>query len=240
LLRLRLHQVHIPSLHNYFLLLPKLTEVQLDVLSSHLEGRGFRVRKVGGQMKLLALMRTQRISVYGRLGLASSGTDLLDAIAPAVPGLLRAARAGKRKTGQELADLYFSVKGFGISRELQFFPRLEALRSWTGLRKDGLSGLAPDEGTVLRRVLGRAPSDSLVTCVTAGPKPNSKVIQVGRNIYYESSIPVSEFLSSLRTVDAGNSESASYLPRNSVLSVPQIRLDTHLTAEELGEWCGFG
>ena len=93
---------------------------------------------------------------------------------------------------------------------------------------------------MLRHLLGAAPGGSRVTCVTAKPRRGSKRLQVGRNLYYESSIPVSEFLSSLRTIDAGNSDSASYLPRDSVLSVPRIRLDTRISPDELGEWCRLG
>jgi len=188
-------------------------------------------------MKLVALKGAQRISVDGRLGLASSSADLLDAIAPAIPGILNMARKGRNKTAKELAGLYFSVRGSGSSRELQLFPRLEVLMTWTCLRRDGLSGLAPDEEAVLKRLLGRASGDSRVKCITSKPKDGSKRVQFGRHLYYESSVPTPEFLSSLRTIETENSDSASYLPRDSLLAVPGVQLDIHLTSDELGEWC---
>lgn len=182
---------------------------------------------------------TQRISIDGELGLAGSSADMLDALAPAVPGLLAVPRVDGSEAGQKTAERYFSLKRSGALTELQFFPRLESLRTWTCLRRDGLCGLTPDEAAVLRHLLGEASGSSRVECVTAKPRRGSRRLQAGRNLYYESSIPVSEFLSSLRTVDSGQADSASYLPRNSILTLPRVRLDTHLTAEELGEWCCF-
>jgi hypothetical protein len=240
MLRFRLQQLHIPSLRRYLLPLPKLTDLQLTTLTAHLEGRGFDVRMGSGPSRRIARRGTQRISIDGELGLASSAADLLDALAPAIPGILAAPRAGSSKTGQDLAERYLSLKRSGTSTELQFFPRLESLGKWTCLRRDGLCGLTPDEAAVLKHVLGRASSASRVECVTATPRRGSRRFQVGRNLYYESAVPVSEFLSSLRTIDAGRADSASYLPRDSVLALPRVRLDTRLTPDELGEWCCFG
>jgi hypothetical protein len=240
MLRFRLYQVHVPSLHRYFLPLPKLTDAQLTVLTAHLEGRGFNVRIGSGPSKRIALKGTQRISIDGQLGLAGSGADMLDALAPAIPGILAAPRGGGNETRRDMAERYFSLKRSGTSTELQLFPRLESLRTWTCLRRDGLCGLTPDEAAVLKRVLGRASSASRVKCVTAKPRPGSRRLQVGRKLYYESAISVFEFLSSLRTIDSGQADSASYLPRNSVFALPRVQLDTRLTADELGEWCCFG
>jgi hypothetical protein len=241
MLPFRLHQLHVPSLGRYFLPLPKLTGPQLTILVAHLEARGFNVRIGGGPSKRVALRGTQRISIDGELGLASSASDMLDAAAPAIPEILAAARAGSgSKTRQDMADRYLSLKRSGTSTELQLFPRLESLRTWTCLRRDGLCGLAPDEAAMLRHVLGRASSASRVECVTATPRRGSRRLQVGRNLYFESAVPVSEFLSSLRTIDSGQADSASYLPRDSVLALPVVRLDTSLAADELGEWCRLG
>jgi hypothetical protein len=241
MLPFRLHQLHVPSLHRYLLPLPKLIGLQLDVLTAHLEQRGFNVRLGGGPSKRIALRGTQRISIDGGLGLASSASDMLDAVAPAIPEILAAPRVGSgSKTGQDMADRYFSVKRSGASTQLQLFPRLESLRTWTCLRRDGLCGLTPDEAAVLRHVLGRASSASRVVCVMATPRSGSRRFQVGRNLYFESAVPVSEFLSSLRTIDSGQADSASYLPRDSVIALPGVKLDTRLAGDELGEWCRPG
>jgi hypothetical protein len=236
-LSFRLHQVHVPSLQRYFLPLPKLSEGQLTSLTAHLEVRGFDVRTGGGPAKRIASKGAQRISIDGELGLASSAADTLDAIAPAVPAILAARGSGRRGTGHRAAsERYFSFKRSGSSVELQFFPRLESLRTWTCLRKDGLCGLTPDEAAVLKHLFGRASSASRVECVTGKPRPGSKRIQAGRNLYYESSIPVRDFVSSLRTIDSTGADSASYLPRDSVFALRRVKVDTRLDADELGEW----
>jgi hypothetical protein len=240
LLRFRLLQVHVPSLHRYFLPLPKLTGAQLDLLSTHLQERGFSVRTGTVRTKRIALKGTQRISIDGGLGLAGSSEDVLDSIAPAVPGILAAKASGGETNGRGMAGQYFSLKRSGTSTELQFFPRLESLRTWTCLRMDGLSGLTPDEASALRHVFGKASSSSRVECVTAKPRLGSRRIQAGRSLYYESVVPVSEFLSSLRTVDSLRADSASYLPRDSIFALHGVKVETSLDSDELGEWCFSG
>jgi hypothetical protein len=262
-LRFRLRQVQVPSLDRYFLPLPKLTDAQLAVLVAHLEGRGFEV-KVSGPDRRVAVRGGQRLSIDGRLGLAASRLDMLDALAPAVPAMLAATKKDENRTrglgggrrrrsaaggggvegggggGQEtLRGRYLNVKIRSDSVELQFFPRMESSRTWTCLRKDGLSGLTPDEAAVLGYTLGGASRSSYVSCITAKPRQGSRRLQVGRNLYHESSITVSEFLSTLRTVDTpGQADSASYLPRDSILVLPNARLSGDLPVELLGEWCG--
>jgi hypothetical protein len=240
MLRFRLHQVHVPSLGRYFLPLPKLTDSQLVAVSSHLRARGFSVRHGSRRSKLVALRRTQRIAVDGALGLASSSADMLDALAPAIPELLASLWVGTGKATAEVAARYFSIRRSGTSVKLQLFPRLESLGTWTCLRRDGLCGLTPDEAAVLRRLLGRVATGSHLECVTARPKRGSRPFQIGRNLYHRSRIPVTEFLSSLRTIDSAAAGSASYLPRDSVIALPSVRVDTGVFAEDFGEWCYLG
>jgi len=240
MLRFRLHQLRVPSLGRYFLPLPKLSNAQLTHLSAHLEGRGFSVRAGSGEGRRIALKGVQRIAIDGALGLASSGDDMLDALAPAVPTLLASRRPEAAIAGVDVAALYFSLKGSAASRELQLYPRLESLRTWTCLRRDGLCGLMPDEAVVLRRLFGRASSASQVECVTAKPRDGSRALQVGRNVYYRSTMPVVDFLSSLRTIDSDGADSASYLPRDSVIALHGVRVDTRIAEDELGEWCYAG
>jgi hypothetical protein len=241
LLRFQLLQLYVPSIDRYFLLLPKLTDAQLRLLSAHLEGRGFGVRLGGRPSKRIAQKGAQRIAVDGALGLAASAADMLDALAPAVPPLLSLRRQEEASIADvDVAALYFSMKRSGASTELQLFPRMESLRTWSCLRRDGLCGLAPDEAAVLKNLLGRASRSSQLECVTAKPRQGSSAFQVGRNLYYRSTVPVAEFLDSLRTIDSGGADSASYLPRDSVISLPGVRVDTHVPPAELGEWCLAG
>jgi hypothetical protein len=240
MLRFRLHQVHVPSLGRYFLPLPKLADWQLADVSSHLEARGFSVRRGSKKGKMIALKGTQRIAVDGALGLASSSGDMLDALAPAIPDLLGSPGQEAGKVTAEVAARYFSLKPSGTSTKLQLFPRLESLSTWTFLRKDGLSGLTPDEAAVLKHLLGKAQTGSQIECVTARPRKGSSPLQIGRNLYHRSAISATEFLSSLRTIDSGAADSASYLPRGSVIALHGVQLDTRLVADELGEWCYLG
>lgn len=239
LLRFKVHQLHVPSLGRYFLPLPKLTDPQLVFLCSHLEGRGFSVDPASGQRRRVARKGAQRIAIDGALGLAGSGEDLLDALAPAIPALLAFGRQTPG-AGAHPAALYFSAKRSGASTELQLFPRMESFRTWSGLRTDGLCGLTPDEAAVLKHLLGRAPDSSQLACVTARPRQGSKVLQEGRRLFYRSTIPVAEFLDSLGTIDSEGADSASYLPRDSILSLSGVKLDTRIPPSWLGEWCFAG
>jgi hypothetical protein len=240
LLRFELQPLFVPSLDRYFLPLPKLTGAQLTLLSAHLEGRGFTVRLGSAPSKRIALKGTQRIAIDGALGLAGSGADLLDALAPAIPEVLASPREGVEEVIANRAARYFSLRRSGASAELQLFPRLESLRTWTCLRKDGLCGLTPDEAAVLKHLMGSASRSSQVECVTATPRRGSTPLQVGRKVYYKSALPVAEFLSSIRTIGSGQADSASYLPRNSLVSLHGVRVDIRVRAEEVGEWCYLG
>ena len=240
MLRFRLQQLHVPSLGRYFLPLPKLTDAQLRVLSVRLEGRGFGVRLGVGPSKRIALKGAQRIAIDGALGLAASAADMLDALAPAIPQLLSLRRQEAGRASADAVAHYFSLKRSGTSTDLQLFPRMESLRTWSCLRRDGLCGLTPDEAAVLKHLLGRASGSSRLDCVTAKPRQGSSAFQVGRKLYYKSTVPVAEFLDSLRTIDSGGADSASYLPRDSVISLPGVRVDTRIPPADLGEWCFLG
>jgi len=236
MLRFKLHQILLSD-RRYLLPLPKLSNGQLQLLCNHLDERGFRVRHGKAPSKRMASKGSQNISVDGALGLASSSSDLLDPLGPAIPIIIAASRPLGEKDREHVAEMYFSLKRAGPWTELQFFPRLESLRIWSRLRRDGLCGLTPDEAFALRHVLGKASSSLKLKCVTAKPREGSRRLQAGRNLYYESEIPIPEFLSSLRTIDSGSTQSASYLPRDSIFSLRGIRLDMSIDARALGEWC---
>ena len=237
MLRFQLRQLYVPSLDKYFLPLPKLTDAQMVLLTAHLEGRGFGVRRGSAPRRRVAAKGSHRISIDGALGLAASAADLLDALAPAIPSLLALRPQATSRASADVSALYLSVKRSGPSTVVQLFPRLESLRTWSCLRRDGLCGLTPDEAAVLRHLLGRAADSSQLDCVTARPRQGSRALQEGRRVYYKSRVPVAEFLGSLRTIDSDGADSASYLPRDSVLSLPGVRIDALIPPAELGEWC---
>jgi hypothetical protein len=235
LLRFRLNQFRVESMERYFLPLPKMGEAHVAMLSSHLEDRGFDVRKSGGGSRLLARKGAVRISIDGALGLASSARDMLDALAPAIPSLLASPVEG---TGRDLGALYFSLKRSPESAELQFFPRLESSRTWDCLRREGLCGLTPDEASVLNRILHGSLS-ARIGCVTSRPRGGSTTLQEGRKLYYRSSVTAAEFLSSLRTTFSDPADSACFLPKSSLIELPPTRLAS-VSQHDLGEWCLLG
>lgn len=236
MLRFRLRQLLVPSLQRFFLPLPKMGAGQLALLSGHLEGRGFSVRPAGGEGRLSATRASQRISIDGRLGLASSAGDLLDAIAPAVPALVASAK-GSADGGADRSGRYYSLRGSGSSPVLQFLPRLESMRTWSALRAEGLCALTPDEALALGHVLGKLPAHSRVECVTSSPREGSRPLQVGRRVLYRSELRVGEFLSSLRSIDSAGAGPVSYLPRDARLRLDGGVPTSPLPRSELGEWC---
>ncbi len=240
MLRFKLHQIHVPSLGRYFLPLPKLTDLQLGFLSSNLEQRGFSVCPGSGPSRRVARKGAQRIAIDGALGLAGSGGDVLDALAPPIPQVLALGRRSAEGANATVTASYLSLKRAGPSTRLHLFPRLESFRTWSALRKDGLCGLTPDEAVVLKRILTNAPRSSQLECVTAKPRQGSKALQEGRRLYYRSTIPIAEFLDSLGTIDSEGAEAASYLPRDSIISLSGVRIDLRVETGELGEWCFTG
>ena len=119
--------------------------------------------------------------------------------------------------------------------EVQLFTRMEGLRTWTELRKEGLCGLTPDEKAVTVSLLDAA--EGTVECVTDYPSDASSPINLGGMQYYRSVIPIEEFVSTLRTVSQ-TSRRNCYLPRGSILRVrAKNRFDARPALDGLGEWC---
>jgi hypothetical protein len=204
-----------------------LTSQQMQALTVRLEGSGFSVKVDGTRLR--AKSRSGAITV-ARSGLAWSGGEMLDAIAPAVPDLLRFPR--------ELGpNPYFAAKRLRGGFEVQFFPRMESLRLWMALRRAGESGLTPDEKVAVSRVL--FDGDQHVECVSDYPTDGCSVLQVGKTQYYRSFVPASEFISNLRTISSSFSKNC-YLPRTSVIRLKTGYAPEPPTGGELGEWCYLG
>ena len=240
LLKFRLHQLYVPSLGRYFLPLPKLTKTQLEMLSRDLKVRGYAAHDGVMPFKLTAVRGSHRIASDGWLGLAGSNGDMLDAIAPSIPALLASPTILGVKAASDEAAVYYALKRAGASTRIQLFPRMESMRMWGALRKDGLCGLTPDEAAVVKGVLGNVSSAARLECVTSMPREDSKPIQVGTHVYFQTSISMPEFLRSLMTIDSSGRGPASFLPRGSVLVVPHLAGEPRFVGEEVGEWCFRG
>ncbi len=229
MLRFELHQLYVPSLDRFFLPLPKLTVAQTAFLAEHLEERGFEIRQ-SSQTRLSARKDAERMAVDGWVGIAKSRTDLLDPLGPAIPRLLRFPR---ETLLSRASASYFELKRSNRVTEVQLFPRLESLGTWTGLRADGLCGLTPDEALVLRRLLEDERSTE-IDCVSANPRQTSTPSQVRGRRFYRSRVPAKEFLASLRDIGL-NPNGDIYLPRGSTIRLSRAGSD--LNVDELGEWC---
>ncbi len=232
MLRFQLSQLCLPSQGRFFIPLPKLSRAQISLVSEGLVKRGFHVRTGSGNGRRLALKGGQRIAIDGRLGLASSSQDMLDVLAPMIPSIL----ASCKGDDSDVAARYFALKTSDSGFELQLFPRMESLGIWTGLRKEGLCGLTADEFFVLKHVVGRSSNSSRIQCISDRPSRDSRLLQFGRHVYYETTMPPRSFLSSLRTIDPDSNGSA-YLPRDSIIRLRGTAEDVHVSASQLGEWC---
>ncbi|MDA4114100.1 MAG: hypothetical protein OK474_08650 [Thaumarchaeota archaeon] len=226
MLRFELHQPYLANISRYYLLLPKLTSGQLQVLADHLAGNGFSVEIEAEGEKLRAGNETSTITV-SRSGLAWSGLEMLDALAPAIPRLLRLPRE------VTATNPYFAAKKLSGWLEVLFFTRMEGLRLWTELRRTGECGLTPDEKSAISWVLTNDDQD--VECVTDYPTEGCSLLQVGKNQYYRSRVPVSEFLDHLRTTSARFSKNC-YLPRTSILKIQGGSLAAPTIDVDLREW----
>jgi len=232
LLRYSLRQIYLQSLGRYYLPLPKLSVAQMSFLSGNLEERGFRVQRDQRVLRAKAPSITLAIDPEG---LARSSGDLMDAIAPAIPELL-AFTPENRESPQDGRAVYMRAKKVrGRSFELQLFTRMESLRTWTEMRREGVCALAPDEKEQIVSFL--ASSQGSVECITDYVCETSSPLQFGRRQYYRSTVPVEEFRTSLRTLTESSSRN-SYLPRESVLRVEMKgRPELPGLTDSLGEWC---
>lgn len=234
MLNFKLRQIYLEQSQKYLLPLPKLNDQQLRILADRLTDLGYKVR-VGARFRASI---GSRVLWFDRAGLASSGSDLLDAIAPVIPKLLEAKR--QRTTIHDFAQMYYSVARRSKSGLVRFNTRLEAFATWRNLRTSDESGLTPDEALVLRTIIGKV--GQTVRVVTDYPNDKARVIQMGRKIYYDSTLPAEEFVSNLRTLGMRNPRN-SYPPRNCIFEVgrlsPPSATELRDLSEEIGEWCCY-
>jgi hypothetical protein len=224
-LKYEVKQLHIESEQRYFLPLPKLNGPQLVFLREDLRARGFSTS--AGER--LSAKKGGVSLVIDKSGVASSSSDLMDAVVPSIPGIL-----GFPKTGSE-ANPYFAMKRGPSGFELHLFLRLESLGRWTALRRQGDCGLTPDEALVLGSLLEG--SDDTIECVTDYPVEGCTPTHIGRRALYRCKVPAAEFVRNLRTTSRSSAKN-TYITRSSVLTITREpgAIDAVLS-KELGEWC---
>ena len=231
MLRFELHQLYLANLRRYYLPLPKLTSGQVQVLADRLAVNGFSVGIDPGGERLRAADGSTAVTITVAMsGLAWSGREMLDALAPAIPALLRS------PLELTATNPYFAAKRLPGGLEVQFFTRMEGLRLWTELRCAGVCGLTPDEKSVVSRVLAVSADQDVIECVTDYPTDGCSLLQVGKNQYYRSRIPAREFVDRLRTTLTSFPKNC-YLPRTSVLKIWGGSLPPPPVDDDLGEWC---
>jgi hypothetical protein len=224
LLRFEVHEVYLETMGRYLLPLPKLSGAQLEFLARHLGKHGF---SVGAGPRISARRGQSRISI-DRVGLAWSSEELLDAVAPAVPGLLKLSREATP------TNPYFEAKKTKDGFAVRLVTRMESSSLWVGLRGSGQCGLTPDEGLVIRELL--RDTEGEVECVADYPTEGCSPLRVGRHPYYESRVPIGEFVANLRTVSSPPRKNC-YLPKQSTLHLRTESRSLGGLPEDLGEWC---
>lgn len=222
MLRYEVRQIHLPDLERFYLPIPKLGPEHVVALAADLERRGFEA-EAG---RLLKVRGDGTRFTVNPVGLASSAEELLDSLVPSLPRILGLPMS------ESDSDPYLMAKKQGRVVETQFFPRMEALRLWTSLRRAGECGLTPDEAAVLESLL--KDSKGGVECLTDYPVAGCVPRQIGRHQYFAAAVPPDEFVSNLRTL-THHPKKSCYLPRNSVLRTER-REGSGTPPPPLGEW----
>lgn len=232
MLRYKLHRLELNS--GTFLLLPKLTPGQVDLLRNRLASLGF---KVSGSSRVAAIRPGQTIRV-NPVGFCWSNLDPTDAVAPAIPDLLAA--PSRQVSFDALKNVYFRSERGVTNPTVRFTPRVEGGSLWTELRASGACGLTPDEHSVVGSVLGS--SSGGCRLLTDFPVEGSHVRIIGKKQYYDSALDPVEANSTLRVVGARGERNA-YLPRDGIVHLDSLRIprreDWLRAFDDLGEWCYF-
>jgi hypothetical protein len=218
----------------YCVLLPKLNDEQLRILSERLSSTGFFVRK---EHSLSARLRRRTIHIE-QTGVCWAAFDPADAVAPVIPALLEVSR--QTEPLEESRSRYFTLSRSEGVALVRFQSRVEHSRLWGCLRSSGECGLTPDELKVAKFVLGG--SDGPCGLLTDFPLEGSKVRILGSKLYYESMVEPDEAAATLRGLgDRGPRN--SYLPRSGTVRLIQPRLppkrDLTRLLMNLGDWSGF-
>ena len=215
-----------------YLLLPKLVPSQLEILSNRLSKTGFEVDRGPA---LVAKRPGQAIHI-SPVGTCWSNRDPMDAVAPAIPDLLRVQKQPTR-TGAVMRA-YFRAERAGSRTSFRFLPRVEFGSLWAELRRSDACGIMPDEHSVVSFAL----STGLGKCevLTDFPAEGSRVRVLGNRQYYTSPLPCPEAASTFRRAGR-KQERNSYLPRDAAVEFDSVNLIPRKQWTDLlrglGEWC---
>jgi len=215
-----------------YLLLPKLVPSQLETLSDRLSETGFMV---SAGTTLTAKRRGQTIHV-STAGICRSNRDPMDAVAPAIPDLLRAKKEPTPVSA--VMSAYFRSERVGQRILLRFLPRIESGSLWARLRRTDTCGVTPDENSVASFVLSCGIGHCKMT--TDFPLEGSRVRVLGGRQFYDSSLPCSEAAATLRLAGQRR-ERNTYLPEDGVVELDSIEHPARGRwvglLKDLGEWC---
>jgi hypothetical protein len=224
MLPFRVH--HLVVSRKHYLLLPKLNDEQMSILSRRLETEGFSVDFAS----TINAKSPRGVVHVDPAGLCWSLTDPEDWVIPAIPDLLRCPK--QTIPLKDLASLYFRVKGH-LARMI---VRVESGAVWESLRATGQCGLTPDEQAIASALLNGA-GDCPLVCDYPGENPRPMVY--GRRRYF--SVRFGEARESRLTMIGEERASNAYLPRDGLIRPrPPVRLsDFEDSFSDLGEWCFF-
>jgi hypothetical protein len=232
MLRYELHPIHLESTN--LLLLPKLVPEQVELLSKRLFEQGYNVQ----EGSTLVARRGEHVIRISPAGVCRSNYDPIDIIAPVIPSLFSVPKC--TVDSEFLKGMYVQELPGGFARGFRFNSRIERGSLWRELREGHLTGLTPDELAVLKVLLQR--KTGICRVVTDFPVEGSTRRIIGRRQFYDSWLPGSEVLLTLRTFGEAQVKNC-YLPEDGLIrfrgSKPEPSREWLGALPDLGEWCFY-
>jgi hypothetical protein len=232
LLSFRIHQLCFGRLH--LLLLPKMTNAQMKVISRRLTKAGYSVEH---SHSLLARSGHDKIRIDAS-GVCRSTTDIADVIIPTIPDILSFEK--EPIPMDELRSFYLAIGMSGNGARVRISTRTESCLLWEIMRTSGTCGLSPDEHAMSSFLFKHARGEC--DMVTDFPGEESAIKMLGRRRYFNSKIDSATAAMTLR-VAGSESVRNSYLPRDGMVGFASFdepsAQDWVGLFKELGEWCYF-
>jgi hypothetical protein len=231
LLHYRVQRLEVRGMN--YILLPKLNQAQMELLSRRLTGGSL---PAGQRGSFTAKSGQDRIHVDAG-GLCWSSSDPSDHVIPEIPDLLG---CEKEALGAiEVLRLYLHFDDGRGHGKVRMNTRIESGWNWDTLRTSDECGLAPDERLIVLWFAEGSEGDVVTT--TDYPGAGARPFKVGRKTYFESSLNAAELSETLRVAGKRKPRN-SYLPRDNILSAVDKAFlfhDSMKVLEELGDWCSF-
>ena len=231
MLSFKVHQLQLGG--RYYLLLPKLNSLQMEILAK-------RFAVIGAVQRAAALRvnsKEGRIWV-SETGLCWSSFDPSDAVLPAIPALLSCPK--EEASMETVRSKYFRASRSKEGTTFHFLPRLESSSRWRELRSTGGCALAPDEHAVVSFLLKRGGGNCKM--VTDFLVDGSTPFVLGKKRYFDSRLSPDEAASTLRIVGERGQRN-SYIPGDGKIGPSQSSgpdpYDWFGLFADLGEWCSF-